>query len=888
MKEKSFTLNKWHRLSAGQNVFLCSAVGVALSFPAVTVQADVLEEIIVTAQKREESLQDVPIAVSAFSQDSIESQGLLGGPDLKLAVPNVSFGETGFGRYNFQIRGIGGLIQGASADVGVGIHMNNIPLTDNRLVQSQFYDVERVEVLRGPQGTLYGRNATGGVVNVITQKPSNEFSAELTGEYASFNTKKVRGHVNTPVTDELAVRLAGTMVKRDGNIDNVGTGNEVDSRDLWSTRLSVLWEPADSFRATAIWEHFEQDDSSGGNQKLVCAPDPGPATIGGVATDPLTRSFLSKGCLSTDVESSSNNGVANSLGTVPGLFGLLFGFAPYNYNEGKIVSADLHTVESPFDQSNKAENDVYSLELVFDINDSLAFTSLTSYAEDDVVTQSSTSAIPLIGFLDTPLTPEGVFNDPQVGERSYATNLYYYQKGSEQWTQEFRLQSDFDGAINFSLGGIYMDYESEINNIVLGTNVNVAAVALNLGGAGIYIDPSFPPDGTGHNYYNNSNPYNLTASALFGEVYYDVSDTVKATVGLRYTNDEKEQVSRPVLMLAPGRGFPDLEPQTVRFEEVTGRFTLDWSATEDTLLYASYSRGYKGGGFNPAGAGGDTVNPSFDPEFVDAFEVGAKSLLAEGSLALNASLFYYDYQNYQIAKLVNQTVATENVDAEVTGLELEAIFEPLDGLRFNAQLGLLKTEISGGESIDTYNRTQGVDGLSIVRSADAAAGFATSCVLPTAALAGLQGAINDGLAPSIAMAFQCSDPLAINGVPAQLSGNDLPSSPTWTLSLGAEYEMALSSEWNGIIRADYYAQDDSFARIYNAAEDKIHSYDNLNLSYRFESVNKGVEIMVYARNLLSEDAITNVIIQGDETGGGRIVSGKEQPTYGVTLTKYWD
>ncbi|HKX79453.1 MAG TPA: TonB-dependent receptor, partial [Novosphingobium sp.] len=131
-------------------------------------------EIIVTAQKRAENLQDVPIAVSAFSSDSLQERGLNGGADLQIAVPNVSFGTTGFGRYNFQIRGIGAQIQGLSADTGVGIHENNIPLTVNRLAAAEFYDIERIEVLRGPQGTLYGRNATGGVVNTITATPKHE------------------------------------------------------------------------------------------------------------------------------------------------------------------------------------------------------------------------------------------------------------------------------------------------------------------------------------------------------------------------------------------------------------------------------------------------------------------------------------------------------------------------------------------------------------------------------------------------------------------------------------------------------------------------------------------------------------------------------------------
>jgi outer membrane receptor protein involved in Fe transport len=847
-----------------------------------------LEVILVTSQKRAENLQDVPIAVSAFSEEALESQGLLGGPDLKLAVPNVSFGETGYGKYNFQIRGIGALIQGQSADVGVGIHINNIPLTENRLVQSEFYDVERVEVLRGPQGTLYGRNATGGVVNLITAKPQYYFSAALTGEYASHNNRKLRGYINNAITDNLAVRLAGTFIKRNGDIKNVGTGNDVNSRDLWSSRLSVLWEPVESFRVSAIWEHFEQNDSAGANQKLICAPDAGPSSIGGVATDPLTRSLLSKGCLDTDVESSLNNGLSNSLTTLPGIIGLLSGVSPYNFNEGKRIDTNLHSIEADFDPTHQAQNDIYSLELEIDLSDDLTLTSLTSYSEDDFLNQSTTTGgIPTIGFLDTPLSPGGVFNDPQLGQKDRNSGQGYYNKTSEQFTQEFRLQSNFEGELNFSVGAIYMDFESDVNNIILGTSVNQLALALNADGAGIYIDPSFPPDGTGHNYYNSKAPYHLKASALFGELYYNINEDLKATVGLRYTHDKKEQTSYPIMMLQPGRGFADIAPQTVAFEEITGRFTLDWKTSKDSLVYASYARGYKGGGFNPGGSGGDTIKPAFAPEFVDAFELGSKNMLAEGKLALNGSLFYYDYQDYQIAKIVNQTVINENVDAKVTGLEIETIYEPVDGLRFNAQLGLLKSKIVDGESIDTLDRLQGADGFSLVRSVDPSNGLGTSCVLPTAALAGLQGAINAGFAPSIAMGFQCTDPLASYGNAVQLNGKELPSAPNWTLSIGGEYGMDINQNWRGTLRADYYVQDDSYARIYNAEIDKIHSYDNLNISYRLESFENGLEVLVYARNLLSKDAITNVIFQSDETGGARFVNGKEQPSFGLSLTKNW-
>lgn len=178
--------------------------------------SNVIEELVVTAQKKEEAIQDVPIAVSAFSQDSLQKSKIDGGPNLVLAIPNVNFSKGNFTGYNFQIRGIGSKLVSGSGDSGTGIHMNNVPLIANNLFETEFYDVERVEVLRGPQGTLYGRNATGGVVNMITNRPVDHFEANLKAEVGNYGEQKFRGMINIPVGDMLAFRLAGTTLKRDG------------------------------------------------------------------------------------------------------------------------------------------------------------------------------------------------------------------------------------------------------------------------------------------------------------------------------------------------------------------------------------------------------------------------------------------------------------------------------------------------------------------------------------------------------------------------------------------------------------------------------------------------------------------------------------------------
>jgi len=246
-----------HARIALRSLLAVSASSLALAaVPAFAQDSTVIEELVVTAQKKEESIQDVPIAVSAFSQDALAKSKIDGGPNLVLAIPNVNFSKGNFTDYNFQIRGIGSKLVAGSGDAGTGIHLNNAPLTANNLFETEFYDVERVEVLRGPQGTLYGRNATGGVVNMITNKPVDHFEANLRAELGNFGSQKFRGMINVPLGDKLAVRLAGSTLKRDGYGKNTFTGNDADDRDLYGLRASVAFTPTDNFKAILTFDRF--------------------------------------------------------------------------------------------------------------------------------------------------------------------------------------------------------------------------------------------------------------------------------------------------------------------------------------------------------------------------------------------------------------------------------------------------------------------------------------------------------------------------------------------------------------------------------------------------------------------------------------------------------
>jgi outer membrane receptor protein involved in Fe transport len=231
------------------------------------------------------------------------------------------------------------------------------------------------------------------------------------------------------------------------------------------------------------------------------------------------------------------------------------------------------------------------------------------------------------------------------------------------------------------------------------------------------------------------------------------------------------------------------------------------------------------------------------------------------------------------------------VDADILGLEIESSFLVTENFRLDAQIGYISTEIGDVQSIDTSNLTQGDAAYTVVNSIDSGS-FAEACIVPTAEVAGLLGAIAGGFAPSIAMGTLCTGPTAspnaLEGIEVDVSGNELPSTPSYTAAIGAEYSMMFNnSDWEATARADYYRQADSFARIYNTAADKIKSWDNLNLSYRLSNESTGWEVQVYARNILSKDTVTNIQLNSTSTGGSSVVSGKERPMYGISVSKSW-
>lgn len=873
-----------------------------LAAPVVQAQdAFTLEEIIVTAQKREESIQDVPIAVSAFTGDALAEQRLDGANDLQTAVPNLMFtGGTG-NTPNFSIRGVGSANGvGSTGDSGVLPHHNNVPLTVSRMGVTEFYDVERVEVLRGPQGTLYGRNATGGVINVITNKPKiGEFNASAGLEYADYDTRKAKGHVNLPMGDMFALRAAGYYLQRDGYTKNTATGNDIDSRDLWSGRVSLGFEPTDSFKLNLVYERFEEDDSRSGGAKTLCIKDPGPTAVGSVpVNNAAARNYLSRGCLQGTIYQPSASGTVNSVATFGGGFASLGGLTTGDTFAGQMSDPNLRNVSFYMDPTYDATNDLVELDMQWNLTDSLLLSALGSWTKDESFTSGGSEESD-IGFNTTSVTPGGVYTDPQGGPATGVRTLTYGTADDEQKTAELRLQSSFDSAVNFNVGLFALELERNTETF---TSTNATNAFHQLTRNASYFDPTpgIPASGLGHNYFYVFTPYKLESQAAFGELYWQFADAWKLTVGARYTEDEKSRTYYPVNLLnpigqggvvgAPGWNAANVVDEKLDFSETTGRVTLDWQVTDDSLVYVTAGRGYKAGGFNTP-----VLNATVDPyksEIVDSIELGTKNLFADGRVQLNVSAFMYDYQDYQFSKLDGFASLVDNLDVDVTGAEIEAVWSPIDALRLNAQIGILRTDIQKGSSIDPFDRTQGNPALTYVKS------ISGGCVVNTAQFQNVIALINAGTLPATTVAARpngiCDGSLnaafglnAQPGTAVNLEGNELPASPELTASLGAQYTLQLGADWDATLRADYYHQAESYASHFNSADYQLDAWDNYNASVMFHNNAWDFDVQLYGKNLANEDVVVGLTVNSEQLGLTRGVQLLEPRLYGIAISKRW-
>jgi iron complex outermembrane receptor protein len=980
-----------------------------------------VETVVVTSSKIKGDIQTVPIAITALSQEQLTSRQIAGGPDLVKEVPNLTFSKTNFTGYNIQIRGIGTQAISVTTDPAVAVAFNDIPFIRNHFFEQEFYDVSQVEVLRGPQGTLYGRNATAGVVNVISAKPTDQFEAMASADIGNYHNRRFEGMVNIPIVDDrVDLRVAAEWTKRDGYTFDSSLGIPVDGRDLWSSRVTLGWKPVESVQAYAIWEHFDESDDRVRSAKQLCKKDPGPASVNGLAisslpypgsnyrldmpasfTQDFVQTWLSQGCLPASLYSADAFGTPN--GRVYPFYGLGAFFAGYpllndiDPYASQTQSRNLRVIQSLIKPHYSAKNDTLEFNADWAFTPSLTLTSQTGYNKDFLYSTEDLNRFNtapgifnggIANNLDLrgadPLEPDGMtYCDPQLGCSQSMVGEDVSQEHAWQFSQELRLASNFSGPLNFSAGANYMHYQTVEDYYVLFNLITAELQLFNgqdagqytecnsgitpgaylppslispepflvavfghpvawpspLGCDGVVIDGKLPGtyidpnplgqiNGQGHNYFRSQNPYELNSYAGFGEAYYQLTPDLKLTGGLRWTDDQKTFWNIPSWVFEAGGGYPIESVVHQEWKEWTGRFVANWTPkldfTDQTLVYASYARGYKGGGANPPGPIADAASaqssvthpPTFAPEFVNAYELGTKNTLLDGGVTLNGDIFYYDYKGYQISQIVDRTSINLNFDATVKGAELETSWEPLPGLKFNFAGGYEDTSVNKGQSaIDLMDRTAGQPGWMLVRPY---IDETSNCILPATAVRQI---IQTNVAPSVissglpiacdaaytpggigeifgldaqdqaAFAAVGFDPSTApnngEGFAKDLGGNKLPNAPKFTTSLSAEYTMPVSENWAATLHGDFYWQAQSFARIFNDRPyDKIRGYSNVNLALILTSAD-GWQVMGYLKNVFDTTAITGAFLFSDDTALTTNVFVTDPRLFGVRVTKNW-
>lgn len=459
--------------------------------PAAADDDATVEEVIVTAQRAEEGIQDVPIAVTALSGEMMEDRQIISTTDLQLNAPNVSFTATNFGGSSFSIRGIGRLVIASSGENGVSTHVNEIPVNSN-LNAIEYFDVQRVEILRGPQGTLYGRNATGGAINMVTNMPSYEgIQGNVDLELGDYSHQRIKGMLNVPIGDNFAIRVAGMQLERDGYIENladgaVGTGgqtlrgidDDVDGRDHWAARITASWEISDRASAWLSYSEFDEDSDRVRVSNQICERN----------SQPL------QGCLPDGFGFETPHQGTTTGGIFGGFFGVLPLGAPestQDFVRPEVGFREMFTDYEPIFQNNEElwtggfnyEFDNYSFGLIgayqetdyvarqdYNMDVGATFQSLPAIAAGGAVIFPPGSLFPTTapaGRAGEDWTnPQCNYNDGTSGLRGGCvtdadeTRIFSYDQASstsEYWTVEAKFQSQLDGKFNFLVGASAYD-----------------------------------------------------------------------------------------------------------------------------------------------------------------------------------------------------------------------------------------------------------------------------------------------------------------------------------------------------------------------------------------------------------------------------------------------
>lgn len=636
--------------------------------PEVSSQAGI-EEVLVTAQRREQSLQDAAVPVQTFDQDQLTQAGMESAQDLGLLSPALGVSAGGGPLTSFFVRGVGALTVNPLTDAAVAQNVDGIYLGRSSGAAGQaMYDLARVELLKGPQGTLYGRNATGGVVNYIPNKPVlGENSGYLQGEVGNYSKIGLQGAANVAVSDTVAIRVSGNSLDRDGFSDD-GTNDQ----DSYSLRAQLLFEPNDRLSVRVAADYSEVSSTGPGGDLIGTYANPTGAPNGPSITD-FTPSGIPISSGPTDPRA---NELRTSVLHTPS-------FAPFQPIDPNDLYQDISW--TGFMAEINYQTDVGTL------------TFLPSYRESE--------------------------QDYQFSGPGFAPAKT--QEENNQTSFELRFATDLDGPLNGILGAFYIDEEiststvfaqnfaSPIQNYdnggdswaIFGQGTFELTETFRLNAGVRYTEDSKFADGISDTFvtFCGGAPFSgnfLTPPASFGNgcasgampahpVTSDRDEFIQYFVdnGLIAPDSEAD---------IPGRGRPPFYDLTIPggispvlgtivnvgdgeltseldYSETTYRLGVEWDWADDNLLYATFETGYRAGGVDLS-----TVSPTYDPEYIDAFTIGSKNRFFDNTLQLNAELFLWEYDGQQVTYFTTLDSASAfpiaNADATIQGLDLDMIW----------------------------------------------------------------------------------------------------------------------------------------------------------------------------------------------------------------------
>ncbi len=692
-----------------------------------------IEEIVVTARMRQEDLQSVPLSITAFGEVQIDNQYANDIGELTKFAPNVVLARQPYAG-NALFGGMRGIVFGdleKSFDPAVGVVVDGVALVTNTGALIDAFDLESVEVLRGPQGTLYGRNTIAGLVNVRRSRPTKEWGLKTQFRYGDNREIDFKAVANAPLGERVGLKVGVFYDKADGFTEDAifdlatgeirGTGDNTAGEDTINLITSLLWDPTDDLSAQFTYEYTD-DDSTLATPTNLTVPGLDPSTDWGAITGQMFADFGTIG-----PAAAIGNAIGTTLGT-GGNFCDVYGtvFAPLNgwvpdiacasqgYLRGEKNGYKYSYAAVPFE--NHIKQHAATLELNYDIGQ-YTLTSITGYRKSDELLSEDNlgAAVPIF----YPRRPQSF----------------------DQISTELRVASELDGIFDFTAGMYYVNSEYEITQSVwvFGTQF-------------LGVPPS--PDGDAGQ--------DLNAVALFGEAYVDLTERLRLTMGLRWTWEEKEfwifqrssgdtsgllptvwgcgnltssqQAQADAAAAAHIAAAPDAPDGPIAsarraaltcndddgkesWTELTPRISFDYDLTEDILAYASWSRGFRSGGWNGRATTPTSIGP-YDPETVDNYELGVRADLFDQRLRLNATFFHAKYDDKQESQIYAFGQATETIvdnaaRAYINGIEIESQYQVTDYLQLRANFGWVKGRY---DVFEAYNRATGqIEDVSDIR-----------------------------------------------------------------------------------------------------------------------------------------------------------------------------